>query len=100
MKKENYRLTMAFSEREDGVNKLKTIAHPLRLEIVKCLFKNKKMSVTELQTDLNLQQPVVSHHLTKLKVAGIVNHKKDGKYHIYFLEGKSGNYVRMSSQLK
>ena len=52
---------MAFSEREDGVNKLKTIAHPLRLEIVKCLFKNKKMSVTEIQTDLNLQQPVVSH---------------------------------------
>lgn len=47
--------------------KIKALAHPIRLYIIALLKTQKEMNVTELQEALNLEQAVVSHHLNILK---------------------------------
>lgn len=52
-------------------DKLKAIAHPDRLCIVKGLIDN-TCNVTKIQECLELPQSTVSQHLSKLKAAGII----------------------------
>ncbi len=57
--------------------KLKTLAHPHRLCIVKGLIKN-ECNVTKIQECLGLPQSTVSQHIAKLRAAGIIKGKRDG----------------------
>lgn len=62
---------------ERKAEKLKALAHPQRLYIVKGLIGN-MCSVTKIQECLNLPQSTVSQHLAKLKAAGIIEGKRHG----------------------
>lgn len=62
---------------EQKAEKIKALAHPHRLCIVKGLI-NKKCNVTKIQECLNLPQSTVSQHLAKLKAAGIIEGKRNG----------------------
>jgi len=62
---------------EEKVEKLKAIAHPHRLCIVKGLIDN-RCNVTKIQECLELPQSTVSQHLAKLKSAGIIKGKRNG----------------------
>lgn len=57
--------------------KLKAIAHPQRLCIVKGLIDN-SCNVTKIQECLEIPQSTVSQHLAKLKSAGIINGERKG----------------------
>jgi DNA-binding transcriptional ArsR family regulator len=57
--------------------KLKALAHPQRLCIVKGLIDN-KCNVTTIQECLGLPQSTVSQHLAKLKSAGIIEGTRSG----------------------
>ncbi len=57
---------------------LKVLAHPVRLCIVKGLLENGGCNVTHMQNCLNAPQSTVSQHLQKLKIAGIIEGKRDG----------------------
>lgn len=64
---------------------LRAVAHPVRLEILTCLIRKKRMSVGELQEALAISQSMTSQHLASLKNAGVVNCLKKGNlchYHI------------------
>ncbi len=57
--------------------KIKAIAHPHRLCIVKGLMDN-SCNVAHIQECLGIPQSTVSQHLSKLKSAGIIEGKRNG----------------------
>jgi DNA-binding transcriptional ArsR family regulator len=62
---------------------LKCIAHPLRLEIIELLEKYQRLCVGEIVERMNVEQSVVSHHLTKLKDKGVLKSTREGK-NVYY----------------
>ena len=64
---------------------LKTIGHPVRLQIIEHIAKNEQMSVSEICETLNLEQSLISHHLSNMKLKGILDCTKDGKNRYYYL---------------
>lgn len=62
---------------EQKAEKIKALAHPHRLCIVRGLINNKS-NVTKIQECLKLPQSTVSQHLAKLKAAGIIEGKRSG----------------------
>lgn len=62
---------------EEKAEKLKALAHPHRLCIVKGLIEN-QCNVTKIQECMSLPQSTVSQHLAKLKAAGIIDGKRSG----------------------
>ncbi|QJA06485.1 winged helix-turn-helix transcriptional regulator [Thermosulfurimonas marina] len=74
------------------MGELKTLAHFFkalgeenRLRILEAL-KEGELSVGELVSRLELSQPLVSHHLRELKLAGLVTSRKEGPYVFYRLK--------------
>lgn len=57
---------------------LKTLAHPVRLCIVRGLLEKGECNVTYMQLCLETPQSTVSQHLQKLKSAGIIESRRDG----------------------
>jgi DNA-binding transcriptional ArsR family regulator len=62
---------------EEKAEKLKALAHPHRLCIVKGLIDN-KCNVTKIQECMELPQSTISQHLAKLKAAGIIIGERNG----------------------
>ncbi|MCX7748324.1 MAG: metalloregulator ArsR/SmtB family transcription factor [Clostridia bacterium] len=62
---------------DEMAEKLKALAHPHRLCIVKGLIHN-ACNVTKIQECLELPQSTVSQHLSKLKAAGIIDGDRKG----------------------
>jgi ArsR family transcriptional regulator len=69
----------------DSSETLRAIAHPFRLAIIELLYHNKKLSVTEIYQQLNIEQAIASHHLRILKNKKVVNLDRDGKNSMYYL---------------
>lgn len=57
---------------------LKSIAHPVRLCIVRGLLKQGECSVNKMHECLQLPQSTVSQHLGKLKNLGIIKGRRQG----------------------
>jgi ArsR family transcriptional regulator len=68
--------------------KIKALAHPIRLYIIALLKTQKEMNVSELQEALDLEQAVVSHHLNLLKTRNVLSCRRDGKNMYYSLKNK------------
>jgi ArsR family transcriptional regulator, virulence genes transcriptional regulator len=64
---------------------LKTIAHPLRIGIVELLTYNNRLSVNEICEKLQSEQSLTSHHLTNMKLKGILSCSREGKNMYYSL---------------
>ena len=64
---------------------LKVIAHPIRLCIVSGLMKDEGCNVGKMQSCLDVPQPTISQHLSKLKAAGIVEGRRNGTEMNYYL---------------
>ncbi len=67
-------------------NRLRSMAHPMRIAIIELLKDNQSMNVTEIYTILNIEQPSASHHLNMLKDKGILASKRVGKNTYYSLK--------------
>lgn len=66
-----------FEEYVDKAEKLKVLAHPHRLCIVKGLMDN-SCNVSKIQECLDIPQSTVSQHLAKLRSAGIIEGNRCG----------------------
>lgn len=64
---------------------LKTISHPVRLSVMEVLESKEKLSVSQLMKELDIEQSLLSHHLTKMKDRGILVGKREGKNIFYSL---------------
>jgi len=60
----------------------KALSDPIRLEIIN-LLRKKEWCVCELNSYLNIIQPLISRHLKILKDCGIVSDRKEGNRRIY-----------------
>ena len=64
---------------------LKSVAHPMRISIIDLLEQRERLTVTELQGVLQVEQSLLSHHLTNMRDKGVVDTKREGKNVYYFL---------------
>jgi ArsR family transcriptional regulator len=64
----------------------KAIGDPVRLALVDVLRKHAgKVCVCELVPLFDISQPTLSHHLRKLRDAGIVNFERQGLWAYYYV---------------
>ncbi|MEJ8756007.1 metalloregulator ArsR/SmtB family transcription factor [Pontibacter sp. H259] len=68
---------------------LKCVAHPVRISIIDLLEQKERLSVSELQDILKIEQSLLSHHLTNMRDKGVVDTSREGKNVFYFLMDKS-----------
>jgi DNA-binding transcriptional ArsR family regulator len=71
---------------EMAAKMLKAIAHPIRISIVGCLEDGEKKTVTEIHSQLGIEQSTASHHLVILKDRGVLGSKREGKNTWYYLK--------------
>lgn len=64
---------------------LKTIAHPVRLNILEVLQSHGSLTVSELKEKTKTEQSLLSHHLIKMKDKGVLKAKRQGKNIFYEL---------------
>ncbi|GAA4430298.1 metalloregulator ArsR/SmtB family transcription factor [Pontibacter saemangeumensis] len=68
---------------------LKCMAHPMRLGIIDLLEQRERLTVSQLQEVLKIEQSLLSHHLTNMRDKGILGTHREGKNIYYFLADKS-----------
>jgi len=59
---------------------MKALAHPLRLKILEYIDSQGVINVNNIYNTLKLEQSVTSQHLRLLRLAGVVNARKEGKF--------------------
>jgi ArsR family transcriptional regulator len=64
----------------------KILADKSRLKILLALAQNGEMHVSALCEMLGQSQPAVSHHLTLMRMTGLVGFRRDGKHNFYHLD--------------
>lgn len=64
----------------------KLLADESRLKILLALAEDGELHVSALCNLLSQTQPAVSHHLTLLRMTGLVGFRRDGKHNYYRLE--------------
>jgi DNA-binding transcriptional ArsR family regulator len=63
----------------EAITMLKVIAHPVRLTVVDLLSKNEKMTISEIQEALKLDQAVASQQITLMEDKGVLCSEKVGR---------------------
>ncbi|MED2187118.1 metalloregulator ArsR/SmtB family transcription factor [Bacillus wiedmannii] len=79
--------------REEDVDVLKVMAHPVRLKIVNELMHHKLCNVTQLTEILGLPQSTVSQHLSKLKGTVLRAERRGLEMHYYIDNVKARRIV-------
>ncbi len=79
--------------REEDVDVLKVMAHPVRLKIVNELMHHKLCNVTQLTEILRLPQSTVSQHLSKLRVTVLRAERRGLEMHYYIDNAKARQIV-------
>jgi ArsR family transcriptional regulator len=69
----------------------KLLADKSRLKIVLALARQRELHVSALCDLLRQSQPAVSHHLTLMRMVGLVGYRRDGKHNYYYL---ASDYLR------
>ena len=70
---------------EFTAKKVRSIAHPIRVQIIRLLEDNEKLNVTQIVDKINVLQAETSHHLGILREFGILKKVRQGKMSIYSL---------------
>jgi ArsR family transcriptional regulator len=68
---------------KDLVQVFKLLSDETRLRILMYLAREGELHVTALCDKLGQSQPAVSHHLALLRVAGLIEARRDGKHNFY-----------------
>jgi len=77
-------LEQMFNSAKQASGLLKSLAHENRLLIL-CILSGGEKTVTELEEMLSLRQPNISQQLSRLRVEGLVDTRRDGKAIYYRL---------------
>ena len=73
---------------KDLVQVFKLLSDETRLRILLYLAREGELHVTALCDKLEQSQPAVSHHLALLRVAGLIEARRDGKHNFYSVRVK------------
>src|SRR5829696_854081 len=90
MKTAQLRSRKPFKPAQDRTNKemaeiFKSLADENRLQILRILMREGELHVSKICEELGESQPAVSHHLTQLKHARLVDFRRDGKFNHYYI---------------
>jgi ArsR family transcriptional regulator len=66
-------------------DRLKAMAHPLRLKIL-CILGSNQVTVQEIVEECGTTQSNISQHLGILRTKGILNYNKEGNRVFYFID--------------
>ena len=74
------------------------LAHPLRVELFKYIYKanmgRKKLCTKDLVEAFGYSQSTISQHMNKLTGSGLIEIKKEGSHSFYFVNiGMLGKYL-------
>lgn len=70
------------------VQVFKLLSDETRLRVLMYLAREGELHVTALCDKLGQSQPAVSHHLALLRVAGLIEARRDGKHNFYSVRSK------------
>jgi ArsR family transcriptional regulator, arsenate/arsenite/antimonite-responsive transcriptional repressor len=70
------------------VQVFKLLSDETRLRVLTYLAREGELHVTALCDKLGQSQPAVSHHLALLRVAGLIEARRDGKHNFYSVRVK------------
>lgn len=73
---------------KDLVQVFKLLSDETRLRVLTYLAREGELHVTALCDKLGQSQPAVSHHLALLRVAGLIEARRDGKHNFYSVRAK------------
>lgn len=82
---------------KDLVQVFKLLSDETRLRILTYLMRDEELHVTALCERLGQSQPAVSHHLALLRVAGLIEARRDGKHNFYSIRAK--HFHRIMAEL-
>lgn len=82
---------------KDLVQVFKLLSDETRLRVLMYLAREGELHVTALCDRLGQSQPAVSHHLALLRVAGIIEARRDGKHNYYSVRQK--HFHRLMEEL-
>jgi DNA-binding transcriptional ArsR family regulator len=75
---------------DEHVEAFKALAHLTRLQVFFFLVRaGKELSVGEIQAELEIPGPTLSHHLDLLRRAGLVENRKEERYIYYSVKRDS-----------
>jgi DNA-binding transcriptional ArsR family regulator len=63
--------------------RFKALADPTRVRMLNLLARNPELCVCDIQANFDLAQPTISHHLSLLKKAGLVECDVRGRWCFY-----------------
>jgi DNA-binding transcriptional ArsR family regulator len=90
-------IEQTFIEFKELSEVFQNLADENRQRILAILGKSNALNVTQISAEMALSRPAVSHHLKRLKQSGLVDCKKEGKEHYYFLTLKDA--IKKTRQL-
>jgi DNA-binding transcriptional ArsR family regulator len=79
---------------------LRSVNHKVRQRIIEIIGKGKKIVVTDICNELNLDQSAVSQHLAVLRQSGVVQTERQGKFIFYFLNVEKLYHIQSLVQLE
>lgn len=82
---------------KDLVQVFKLLSDETRLRILMYLVREGELHVTALCEKLDQSQPAVSHHLALLRVAGLIEARRDGKHNFYSV--KASHFQRLMTEV-
>jgi len=62
---------------------MKVVAHPTRLAVVDLLGRHERLTVNEIAEVTGCEQSLLSHHLTNMRLSGILKSEREG-INIYY----------------
>jgi DNA-binding transcriptional ArsR family regulator len=65
---------------------MRALAHPLRLKILEFIDRHESVHVNKIYNTMKLEQSITSQHLRILRMAGVVNTEREGKFVMYSID--------------
>ena len=59
---------------------MRALAHPLRLRILEYIDQQGTTNVNKIYRSLGIEQSITSQHLRIMRIAGVIDSERDGKY--------------------
>ncbi len=78
---------------EQAASILKAVAHPIRLSILQLLQQQDRLSVNEICEQLGSEQSLTSHHLSNMKLKGVLKSQREGQRIYYSVKFKELSHL-------
>ena len=79
---------------------MRSVNHKIRQRIIEIIGRGKKIVVTDICNEFNLDQSAVSQHLAVLRKSGVVQTERQGKFIFYFLNVEKLYHIQSLVQLE